>query len=138
MAVIYLARSKTVSNWGASVGISKNLFKVGVTDETGKEAVAALSDEVYAGASDWTLVKAAAAAALSEADVFDRLTQKAMAVDPKYYPRLRDTHGVIRIKPEQVENHVLLEKALTGVQDLNLKIKAADFAAYVFKIVGDA
>ena len=56
MSVIYVARSKSLSDWGASVGISKSLFKVGVADSTAKAAVAALNNDECAGLNDWRLV----------------------------------------------------------------------------------
>ena len=66
--------------------------------------------------------------------MLERLANKEMAVDPKYYPRIRGATGVFRIKPETVENAVLVEKALAGEGSLSFTIKPADFAAYLFKI----
>ena len=133
MAVIYVARSKTLSEWGADVGVSKNLFKLGITEDSGKEAVAALNEEECGRASDWTLVKAEKDDSLSEGEALARLAEKEMALDPNYYPRIRGTSGVFRVKPENVENSMLVEKALAGDESLDLKLKPADFAAYLFK-----
>ena len=133
MAVIYVARSKTLSEWGADVGVSKNLFKLGVTEDSAKEAVAALNEEECGRASDWTLVKAETDVSLSESEALARVAGNVMVLDPNYYPRIRGTSGVFRVKPENVENSILVEKALAGDENLNLKLKPADFAAYLFK-----
>ena len=100
MAVIYVARSKTLSDWGASVGISKNLFKVGTFDGDGKQALAALNEQAGAGLDDWKLVKADDAEDLTEADVLERLTGKITLVDPNYYPRIKREPGIFRIKDQ--------------------------------------
>jgi len=68
MAVIYVARSKSLSDWGATVGISKNLFKVGIAAASAKEGVAALNEAGFAGATDWALVASAECATGDEAD----------------------------------------------------------------------
>jgi hypothetical protein len=133
MPVIYVARSKTLSDWGASVGISKNLFKVGVAVGSGKEAVAALNEEACVGATDWTLVKATDMGEASEAEALERLSKKEMVVDPRYYPRLKGAAGIFRVKLENVENSLLVEKALAGEESLTFKIKPADVASYLIK-----
>ncbi len=133
MPVIYVARSRTLSDWGASVGISKNLFKVGVGDGTGKEAVAALNEDGCAGVTDWTLVKAEEAGELSEVQALERLAEKEMVVDPTYYPRIKGTAGIFRVKLENVERSLLVAQALAGADRLGVKIKPADIAGYLIK-----
>ncbi len=132
MAVIYVARSKTLSDWGGDVGISKHLFKVGVTEDTAKAAVAALNEQECGRATDWTLVKAEDES-LSEEAVLERLAARETVLDPNYYPRIRGTSGVFRVKPEKVENGILVERALAGEATRDFKLKPADFAAYLFK-----
>ena len=48
MSVIYVAGSTTLGKWGASVGISKHLYQVGVSEESGKEAVA-MAEQLESG-----------------------------------------------------------------------------------------
>ncbi len=133
MAVIYVASSKALSDWGASVGISKSLYKLGVA-ESGKDAVAALNEEAVAGATDWKLVKAEAAPDdADEAALIARLARKETAVDPRYYPRMKDAAGVFRVKPKNVENSMLVEKAMAGQASLDFKVKLADVAAYLIR-----
>ena len=133
MAVIYVARSKTLSDWGASVGISKHLFKVGVSDTSGKEAIADLNEQVCAGTEDWKLLKADDAEALTEADVLERLAVKTSVVDPSYYPRIKGAAGIFRVKPQDVENSMIVERAIARDESLHFKLKPVDTAAYLIK-----
>jgi hypothetical protein len=134
MQVIYVARSKSLSDWGASVGISKSLFKVGVTDGTAKEALAALNDDECAGLDDWRLVGSEDAADFDGDAALERLAETDMVVEPAYYPRLRGEPGILRVKPDKVENSMLVEKALAGEESLDFKVKPGDFASYLIKI----
>jgi hypothetical protein len=132
-----VARSKTLSEWGGDVGLSKNLFKVGVYDGTGKDAVAALNDESCAGATDWTLLKAAEAGELEEDAALATLAGKKQAVvDPKYYPRIKGAVGIFRIKPKDIENSMLVERAMAGEESLNFTLKPADIANFLIKNAG--
>lgn len=133
MPVIYVARSKKLSDWGASVGISKHLFKVGIADGTGKTAVAALNDEECAGLDDWKLVGAEDAADLDEDEALERLGDTGIAVDPAYYPRIRGAAGIVRVKPDKVENSMLVQKAFAGDESLKFKVTPGDFATYLIK-----
>ena len=133
MAVIYVARSKTLSDWGASVGISKHLFKVGVSDDSGKDAVAELNEQTCAGVEDWKLLKADDAGELTETDVLERLTAKTGAVDPTYYPRIKGAPGIFRVKPQDVENSMIVERAIARDESLHFKLKPADTAAFLIK-----
>ena len=140
MAVIYVARSKTLSEWGAEVGISKNLFKVGIGEgsgkDAGKEAVEALNEESFAGVTDWTLVKAADAGELAEEGAIATLAKRQPIVDPRYYPRLRGATGVFRVKPKDIENSMLVARAMSGEQSLNFTLKPTDIADFLIKNAG--
>ena len=133
MSVIYVARSKSLSDWGASVGISKSLFKVGVADGTGKSAVAGLNNDECAGLNDWRLVGSEDVDDLDVDAALERLAMTDTLVEPNYYPRIRGEPGIFRVKPEKVENSLLVEKALSGEESLNFKVKPGDFATYLIK-----
>jgi hypothetical protein len=135
MPVIYVASSRTLSDWGATVGISKSLYKLGVA-ESGKDAIAALNEEAVAGATDWKLVKAEPIEA-DEDEVIDRMAKREPPVDPRYYPRLKGAVGIFRVKPKSVENAMLVEKAMAGQESLNFTVKPADFASYLIKNARD-
>lgn len=129
MGVIYVARSAKLSKWASDVGLSRNIFKVGYTEEPVKAAVEA----GWAGEDDWTLVKQEAAEGLSEEDVVERLARKEKMIDPKYYPRIRETLGLFKVDPVHVENHIVVTQALADseMKRESLKLKPRDFADYL-------
>jgi hypothetical protein len=128
MAVIYVARSATLSKWASDVGLSKNIFKVGVAEEPIKDLIA----EGWAGETDWTLVKKDEAGELTEEAVIERLAKRETTVDPKYYPRIRDTRGLFKVNPVHVESHIIVGRALEGgAERIAVKLKPGDFASYL-------
>jgi|SRR5688500_7381634 hypothetical protein len=134
MPTIYVAASKELGKWGADVGVSKHVYKLGVTEGSAEEAVAALNQASYAGQSDWKLVKKEEVDSLSEEAAVDRLQRKEKLLDPNYYPRLRGTSGIFRVKPVNVENHILVAQALAGREPKLDKLKPADIAQYLITI----
>lgn len=137
MPTVYVAASKELGKWGADVGISKHLFKVGVTDEPAEEAVAALNAAGYAGQADWKLVQKQEVERLSEQAALERIQRKEKMLDPNYYPRLRGTSGIFRVKPVNVENHILVAQALAGREPKLDKLKPTDIAQYLITIAGE-
>lgn len=134
MSVIFVASSKTLSNWGASVGISKSLYKVGLADDAG-DAVDELNTDKVATADDWKLVKATDAGDLAASDLTERLANADIIVDPDYYPKLRRASGIVRVRPETVENSMIVERALANEANPNAKIGPADIAAWIFRLL---
>lgn len=129
MPVIYVARSAALSKWASDVGLSKNVFKIGIAEEPVKDLIAA---EGWAGATDWTLVKKEDAGDLTEETALERLGKRETAVDPKYYPRIRDTRGLFKVNPIHVESHIIVGRALEGgAERVAVKLKPADFASYL-------
>jgi hypothetical protein len=137
MPTVYVAASKELGKWGADVGISKHLFKVGVTEEPAEEAVAVLNAASYAGQADWKLVQKQEVQSLSEEAAIERIQRKEKVLDPNYYPRLRGTSGIFRVKPVNVENHILVAQALAGREPKLDKLKPADIAQYLITIAGE-
>lgn len=129
MGTIYVARSKALSQWGYDVGLSKHLYKVGYTEESVKDVVAT----GWAGETDWELVKKQDnVEGTSEDEIIARLAGKLKMIDPRLNPRIKDTRGIFKIVPTQVENHLLVTRALAGEPEIKeLKIKPADIAAYM-------
>lgn len=132
MAVVYIARSKGLCEWAGDVGLTKHVFKVGVAD-SGKAAVAALNAARAAGQDDWTLVREADSGKASEESVLARLAAREKSVDPALYPRLKGTPGVFKVKPANVENHVIVKRALANEESLAVKITNAEIAAYLIE-----
>lgn len=129
MATIYVARSKTLSDWGYDVGLSKNIYKVGLTDQPVKDVVAA----GWAGIADWVLVKKQdEVEGITEDEVTARLAVKQKMIDPRLYPRIRDTPGIFKIVPASVENSILVARTMAGEPDIpNFKVKPADIADFL-------
>jgi hypothetical protein len=128
MAMIYVARSAALGKWASDVGLSKHVYKVGITDEPVKAVVEA----GWAGETDWALVMAEELDGLDEAQVIERLAKKEKMVDPNFYPRLKGAPGVYKVLPAHVENHILVTRALAGGPErAEIKLKPADFAAYL-------
>jgi hypothetical protein len=129
MGVIYVARSAKFSKWASDAGITKNVFKIGYSEDDPAPLIAA----GWGGETDWTLIKQHAAEDISEDDIIERLKRKERMIDPVYYPRLRGVNGVFKVPPEHVENHILITRALAGEGDKAVKLKPADFAEYLIQ-----
>jgi hypothetical protein len=128
MPDIYVARSVKMGKWGSDVGLGKHVYKVGVTDDDPK----ALAAAGWAGETDWSIVKSEPVDGLDEEAAIERLALKERMIDPSLYPKLKGTRGVFRLNLVQVENHIVVSRALAGESDLKaVKLKPADFAAYL-------
>ena len=128
MSVLFVARSAKLGRWASDVGLGKHVYKVGVVEEDPKALIAA----GWAGETDWKLVRREEVAGLSEDEALARLGRKERMIDPNLYPKLKGAAGVFRLRAEQVENHIIVSRALAGTSDrVDLKLKPADFAAYL-------
>jgi len=128
MSEIYVARSPKLGKWASDVGLGKNVFKVGVAEGDLK----ALIEAGWAGETDWALLKKQPVEGLTEDVVIERLARKNKMVDPTYYPKLKGTPGFFRLTPEQVENHILIARAMARENELKvLKLKPIDFADFL-------
>lgn len=128
MPVLFVARSAKLARWGSDVGFGKHLYKVGVSENDPK----ALAATGWAGETDWKIVRRDEVEGIGEAEALDRLARKEKPIDPSFYPKLRGASGVFRVAAEHVENHIIVTRALAGdSQRLDLKLKPADFAAYL-------
>jgi len=128
MPVLFVARSVKLSRWASDVGQGKHVYKIGVSDGDPK----ALAAAGWAGESDWKIVKSREVEELEEEEAIGRLAKKERMLDPNLYPKLKGATGVFRLRAEQVENHILVTRALAGDSDrIELKLKPADFADYL-------
>ena len=128
MAILYIARSTKLSRWASDVGLGKNVYKVGVSDDDPK----ALAATGWAGESDWTIVRKIAVEGLSEQQAIDRLGRKEKMIDPNLYPKLKGAAGVFRLTPERVHDHISVTRALAGESDrVEIKLKPTDYADYL-------
>ncbi|HLI13041.1 MAG TPA: hypothetical protein VKY65_15725 [Alphaproteobacteria bacterium] len=127
MATLYVARSSKLSKWASDVGLSKNIYKVGVAEEALKPLVAA----GWAGETDWIVVKKQEVD-IGEDEVIARLAAKEKMIDPNFYPKLKGARGVFKVPPAHVEDHIVVNRAMAGEQSIDpVKLKPADFASYL-------
>jgi len=132
MPTVYVARSQGLQKWGAEVGLTKHLFKIGVTEGKVQDAVKALNDSACAGERDWKLIAhEVVESAGDESALVDRLGAKEKLVDSALYPRLKGERGVVKVKPENVANHLMVRKALAGEEDIAIKLRPADIGSYL-------
>jgi len=130
MAIFYVARSAALGKWASDVGLSKHIFKIGVTDEDPKALVA----QGWAGETDWALVKKQAVEALSEEEAIRRVALHEKRIEPRLYPKLRGAEGVFKVVPAHVESRRLVQRALAGeMERVVTKLKPADFADYLIQ-----
>jgi hypothetical protein len=129
MSLIFVAFSKQIAQWGGDVGLGKNLFLLDVKADA--DAAQRFLDEKPCGADDWKLLKKEEIAQDDAAPLCAKLALKEKRVDPALYPRLRGFPGLFKVKLENVENHLLVKKALEGMDASSIKVKPADIAAYL-------
>jgi hypothetical protein len=129
MPVLFVARSVRVGKWSSDVGRGKHVYKVGITEDEDPKALAEVG---WAGEADWKIVTQQEVESLGEAEAIERLGKKERMLDPNLYPKLKGARGVFSVNPSHVENHIVVGRALAGDSDrLDLKLKPADFAAYL-------
>jgi hypothetical protein len=133
MAILYVATSKGLSGWGADVGLTKHIYKVGLGDESAEAIVEALNGDAHAGHGDWRLIKSEATEVVDEDAALARLAQRERMVDPALYPRIRGARGIFKVKLTNVANHLLVKRALAGEEAKVEKVKPADIAAYLLQ-----
>ncbi len=133
MATIFVAKSQSLQEWSRDVGLTKHVYKVGITEETAEEAIAAFNKTGYGGRSDWKLVKKQSIDAIDEGAVLDRLARKEKAVDPFYYPQIKGAKGIFKVKIANVERQMMVEKALAGADYKVTRVTPADIGTYLMR-----
>jgi len=133
MTILYVATSKSLAGWAADVGLTKQVYKVGVAEGSVDDAIKALNDDAFAGESDWRLLKQQDVDGLEDAAAIDRLAKKEKMVDPNYYPKIRGAVGIFKVRIGNVANHLLVKRALAGDEEKIEKVKTADIAVYLIQ-----
>lgn len=136
MTTLYIAQSPIMQDWGADVGISKHLYRVGVTEDAAKDAVAELNAEGYAGHKDWELIGERTVDAVDAAGLAVRLGERQKVIDPLYYPKLRGAKDIVKLDPRKVEANVVIKRTMAGHDSKVPKLKPADMAAYIMDSLG--
>ena len=129
MPIVFIAHSKQAATWGADVGLGKNLFLLSTAEDA--DAAAAFLASKPCGAEDWVLIKKEDVESADAQALQDKLAVKEKRVDPKLYPRLRGFQGLFKVKLENVENHLMVKKALEGEAPKAIKLKPVDIAGYL-------
>ncbi len=131
MGIIYVAKSASLGDWGNDVGLSKHLYKVGYAEDPTLDPI-----ESWCGDTDWALLKTQPAEIENEDTLFERISRKEKLIDPRHYPRLKGTAGIFKISQKNVENQMVLAKALDGeisdaIARRATRLKPVDFATYI-------
>lgn len=131
MGIIYVAKSAALGDWGNDVGLSKHLYKVGYSEDAAADPI-----EPWCGETDWILLTTQPAEIESEEILYTRVSRKEKLIDPRHYPRLKDVAGIFKISQKNVENQMVLAKALDGeisdaIARRATRLKPIDFAAYI-------
>jgi hypothetical protein len=84
-----------------------------------------------AGEKDWKLVAKESVESADEGGVIERVGTREKLVDPNLYPRLKGERGVVKVKPANVENHLMVKKALSGEEDIAIKVTPAVIGSYL-------
>ena len=128
MAVLFVARSAELCDWASDVGLSKHVYKLGVTEAPIKEVIAA----GWSGFGGWNLVKKQDIEELDNDAAIAKAAARAKMIDPALYPRIRGETGLFKVTTAQVENYVVLTRALAGDQEgAPFQPKHPDFADYL-------
>lgn len=133
MTTIYVAKSRSLQAWGADVGLTKHLYKVGVAEDAADAAIDALNEADHGGRSDWRLVKKREVDGIDEEDAIGRLAQRETMVDPAYYPKIKGARGVFKVNVAGLEQHLLVQKALAGEATKVKKVNQADIADHLIR-----
>lgn len=130
---LYVARSRSLQDWGGEVGLTKHLYKVGLGAGSAKDIEHALNAAQCAGRSDWSVVKCIEAGGLDEAEALARLAAKETLIDPRYYPQIKGEGGIVKVKPANVENHFLVQNALAGEHQKVVRVIPLTIATYLLR-----
>ncbi len=133
MNTAYILKSKKLQDWGHSIGITKYIYKFGLTSDNVKELIIHYNSILYAGKDDWSLILSRSIEEISEDNLINKLTSSIELLDPNYYPQIRDTKGIFRVKKDKVENSVFIKKALEEKDNMlsSQKISHKDFAIFI-------
>ena len=116
MSVVFVASSRNLGKWGADVGLTKHIYKLGVAEESAETAVKEMNDATVAGFDDWKLVLHEEIEGAEDEALIARLAPRERMVDPGLYPKIRGARGIFKVKPENVESHFLVKFVLENQQ----------------------
>jgi hypothetical protein len=134
MATVYVAVSKGLQGWGSDIGISKHIYKVGVTDQPVADVLKSMIDDMQFGQNDWKIIAKRDVAEIDgEEEVLGRLAIRLKLVDPTYYPKLKGARCVFKVNPLDVDTHIIMKQTMAGEQPKVIKQKPADIGNYLIE-----
>jgi hypothetical protein len=133
MPSIYVAFSLAMQEWGADVGVSKHLYKAGVTDDEPKAAVDELNAEGYAGQKDWQLAGAQEVESVDAEGFLARLADRQKTIDPLYYPKIKGAKDIVRLEQRKVEANFVIKRTMEGGASKVPKLKPKDMADFIIE-----
>jgi hypothetical protein len=140
MPAVYVAKSAAQQEWGSDVGISANLYKVGLAEGDGAaaaaDAVGALNEAKHGGQGDWELIGHQDLPFADEAGLLAKLVERQTMIDPLYYPKLKGARGIFKINVRNVEAHHVIKSTMEGKVAKVPKLKPKDIAAYLLAAAG--
>ena len=137
MPTIFVASSPAMQEWGSDAGISKHLYRVGLTDDDVKAAVDEMNAETYAGQKDWVLTGSGAVESMDADGLLKRLAERQKVVDPLYYPKIKGAKDIVRIDQRKVEANIVIKRTMEGRDSKVPKLKPKDIAEYIIgSVVG--
>ena len=139
MSTLFVAKSKDLQSWGHGVGVTKFLYKVGVSDGSADDAITGLNDAKAAGLEDWKLL-AKQDVEHDEAAALGQLELREQQLDSDFYPPIRGEPGIFKVKVSNVEDDMMVRAALANEnqQLKTLKAKDKDIAAYLLRRASQA
>jgi hypothetical protein len=135
MTTMFVAVSKGLQAWGNDVGLTKHLYKLGLSPLAGAATIDAMNSERHGGRDDWVLL-AETDTVVAEDDALGRLGRKETLVDPRYYPQIKGASGIVKVKLANVENHFVIESALAGRQRTAKRVSPGEIATYLIRKAG--
>ena len=131
MPTIFVASSATMQEWGNDAGISKHLYRVGLTDDDAKAAVDEMNAAGYAGQKDWVLCGSRDLEGWDDARLLARLADRQKVVDPLYYPKIKGAKDIVRVDQRKVEANLVIKRTMEGHSSKVPKLKPKDIADYI-------
>ncbi len=135
MSVVFVAMSVAMQEWGADVGVSKHLYRVGLTDGEAQDAVQNMCDESYAGHTDWQLAGSRDGEDLDEETLLQRAAERQKTLDPLYYPRIKGAKDIVKLDQRKIEANIVIKKTMEGKDSKVPKLKPADMAEFLLDSV---
>ena len=139
MSTLFVAKSKNLQSWGHGVGVTKFLYKVGVSDGSADDAITGLNDAKAAGLEDWKLL-AKQNVEHDEDAALGQLALREQQLDSDFYPPIRGEPGIFKVKVSNVEDDMMVRAALANEnqQLKTLKANDKDIAAYLLRRASQA